>query len=245
MTTDYQMLIGGEWSNGTTEERLPSVNPFDRKVWATIPQASPEDVERAISAARDAFEGKWKHTNGLERARLMNRLADLLEADAERMARLETTDNGKVIRETSNQMRFAARIYRFYAGYADKLYGEVIPLDNPKMFDYTTREPLGVAALLTAWNSPIVLLTNKLAPALAAGNAVVIKPSEQASATTLEFGKLVEEAGFPAGVVNIVTGDGRVGEALTTTPAVDKISFTGSPKTGSIIAGNASKNLCP
>jgi aldehyde dehydrogenase (NAD+) len=245
MTTDYQMFIGGEWSNGTTEERLPSVNPFDREVWATIPQASPEDVERAISAARDAFEGKWKHTNGLERARLMNRLADLLEADAERMSRLETTDNGKVIRETSNQMRFAARIYRFYAGYADKLYGEVIPLDNPKMFDYTTREPLGVAVMLTAWNSPIVLLTNKLAPALAAGNAVVIKPSEQASATTLEFGKLVKEAGFPDGVVNIVTGDGRVGEALTTTPAVDKISFTGSPKTGSIIAGNASKNLVP
>src|SRR5918994_1702126 len=111
------------------------------------------------------IEGKWKHTNGLERARLMNRLADLLEADAERMSRLETTDNGKVIRETSNQMRFAARNYRFFAGYADKLYGEVIPLDNPKMFDYTTREPLGVAGMLTAWNSPLVLLTKKLAPA--------------------------------------------------------------------------------
>jgi (Z)-2-((N-methylformamido)methylene)-5-hydroxybutyrolactone dehydrogenase len=245
MTTDYQMLIGGEWRNGTSEERLPSMNPFDREVWATIQQASPEDVEQAISAAREAFEGEWKHTNGLERARLMHRLADLLEADADRMARLETTDNGKVIRETSNQMRFAARNYRFFAGYADKLYGEVIPLDNPTIFDYTAREPLGVVALITAWNSPMGLLANKLAPALAAGNAVVIKPSEQASATTLEFGKFAEEAGFPAGVVNIVTGDGRVGEALTTTPDVDKISFTGSAQVGSIIAGNASKNLVP
>jgi len=161
------------------------------------------------------------------------------------MARLETTDNGKVIRETSNQMRFAARNYRFFAGYADKLYGEVIPLDNPTIFDYTAREPLGVVALITAWNSPMGLLANKLAPALAAGNAVVVKPSEQASATTLEFGRFVEEAGFPAGVVNIVTGDGRVGEALTTTPAVDKISFTGSAQVGSIVAGNASKNLIP
>ncbi len=245
MTTDYRMLIGGEWGDSSTGERLPSVNPFDREVWATIPQASPEDVGRAISAAREAFDAGWKNTNGLERARLMNGLADLLDADAERMARLETTDNGKVIRETSNQMRFAARNYRFFAGYADKLYGEVIPLDNPTIFDYTAREPLGVVALITAWNSPIGLLANKLAPALAAGNTVVIKPSEQASATTLEFGRFVEEAGFPDGVVNVVTGDGRVGEALTTTREVDKISFTGSDRVGSIIAGNASKNLVP
>lgn len=245
MTADYQMLIGGEWNNSTSKERLPSMNPFDREVWATIPQASSEDVERAIAAARYAFEGKWKNTKGLERARLMNRLADLLEADADRMAQLETTDNGKVIRETLNQMRFAARNYRFFAGYADKLYGEVIPLDNPTIFDYTAREPFGVVALITAWNSPMGLLANKLAPALATGNTVVIKPSEQASATTLEFGQFVKEAGFPDGVVNIVTGDGTVGESLTTTPAVDKISFTGSARVGSIIAGNASKNLVP
>src|ERR687893_624277 len=183
MTTDYQMLIGGEWRNSTSEERLPSMNPFDREVWATIQQASPEDVEQAISTAREAFEGEWKHTNGLQRARLMHRLAELLEADADRMARLETTDNGKVIRETSNQMRFAARNYRFFAGYADKLYGEVIPLDNPTIFDYTAREPLGVVALITAWNSPMGLLANKLAPALAAGNA-----SKNLIPVTLELG---------------------------------------------------------
>src|SRR5918997_483943 len=245
MTTDYQMLIGGEWRNGTSEERLPSMNPFDREVWATIQQASPEDIEQAISAAREAFEGEWEHTNGLERARLMHRLAELLEADADRMARLETTDNGKVIRETQNQVRFAARNYRFFAGYADKLYGEVIPLDNADLFDYTLREPFGVVVLITAWNSPMQLLANKLAPALAAGNTVVIKPSEYTSVTTLELGKLVQEAGFPEGVINIVSGDGRVGDLLTRSPLVDKISFTGGPQTGRAIASNASQNLVP
>jgi (Z)-2-((N-methylformamido)methylene)-5-hydroxybutyrolactone dehydrogenase len=244
MSTEYQMLIGGSWVGSSTGERFPSMNPFNQENWASIPQASPDDVDRAVSAAREAFEAGWGKTNGLQRATLMMRLADLLDADASRMGRLESTDNGKVVRETENQMRFAARQYRFFAGYADKLYGEVIPLDNRKLFDYTLREPLGVAALLTAWNSPMSLLSNKLAPALATGNCVVIKPSEHASATTLEFGKFVEEAGFPGGVVNIVTGDAEVGDRLTRS-TVDKISFTGSPQTGRIVARNASENLVP
>jgi (Z)-2-((N-methylformamido)methylene)-5-hydroxybutyrolactone dehydrogenase len=245
MTTDYGMFIGGEWVPGSTDERLHSVNPFNREIWATVPQASEDDVESALSAAHDAFENSWRSVNGLRRAELMMKLADLLDANASKMARMETTDNGKVIRETEKQVRFAARNYRFFAGYADKLYGEVIPLDNTNLFDYTLREPLGVVVAITAWNSPIQLLTNKLAPALAAGNTVVAKPSEQTSVTTLELGKLVEEAGFPEGVVNIVTGDGRVGDALTKSPSIGKISLTGGPHTGRIIARNASHNLVP
>jgi len=245
MMAVYQMLIGGGWVDGSTGERLASINPFNQEAWATIPQASEDDANRALSSAREAFENGWGDVNGLRRAQLMTKLADLIEANASRMARLETKDNGKVIRETQNQVRFSARNYRFFAGYADKLYGEVIPLDNTDLFDYTLREPFGVVVLIIAWNSPMQLLANKLAPALAAGNTVVVKPSEHASVTTLELGKLVEKAGFPDGVVNIVTGNGRVGDFLTRSPSVEKISFTGGPQTGRIIASNASQNLVP
>jgi aldehyde dehydrogenase (NAD+) len=161
------------------------------------------------------------------------------------MGVLESTDNGKVIRETSSQMLFAARQYRFFAGSADKLWGKVIPLDQPDILDYATREPLGVAVLITAWNSPMGLLSNKLAPAIAAGNCVVIKPSEHASATTLEFAKFVEKAGFPKGVINIVTGDMRVGKALTSSGRVDRVSFTGSPNVGREIAAQCGRLLIP
>ena len=161
------------------------------------------------------------------------------------MGRLESTDNGKVVRETQSQMKFAARQYRFFAGYADKLWGKVIPLDERDVFDFSVREPLGVAVLITAWNSPMGLLSNKLAPALAAGNCVVVKPSEHASATTLEFAELVERAGFPKGVFNVVTGDARVGRALLTSGRVDRISFTGSPGVGREIAANAARVLTP
>jgi aldehyde dehydrogenase (NAD+) len=161
------------------------------------------------------------------------------------MGVLESTDNGKVIRETSSQMLFAARQYRFFAGSADKLWGKVIPLDQPDILDYATREPLGVSVLITAWNSPMGLLSNKLAPAIAAGNCVVIKPSEHASATTLEFAKFVEKAGFPKGVINIVTGDMRVGKALTSSGRVDRVSFTGSPNVGREIAAQCGRLLIP
>ncbi|MBP1155839.1 aldehyde dehydrogenase [Paenibacillus sp. PvR098] len=245
MTIDYKMLINGQWVESSTKERFPSSNPYNQEIWATIPQASEDDVSQAIDGARKAFDTSWRKVSGLQRAQLLMKLADLLDDNAARIAALETTDNGKVIRETKNQMHFAARNYRFFAGYADKLNGEVIPLDNPSLFDYTLREPLGVAVLITSWNSPIALLTNKLAPALAAGNTVVIKPSEHTSATTLEIGKLIQQAGFPDGVVNVVTGDHRVGHFLTLNPNVNKISFTGGAETGKTIARNASQNLIP
>ena len=239
----YQMFINGEWQD--SGESFESINPYNREAWALIPQASEKDVEDAIDAARTAFKKTWRHTPGLQRAKLMNKLADLLEQNAGHMAVIESTDNGKIIKETSKQMVFAARMYRFYASYADKLYGQTIPLDNPNFFDYTLCEPVGVVVLITAWNSPIQLLANKLGPALAAGNCVVIKPSEQASASTLEFAKLVQEAGFPPGVVNVVTGDGKVGDFLTRSSRIDKISFTGGSATGRLIGRNASENFVP
>ncbi len=241
----YDLYIGGEWIAPASGERFPSLNPFNQQPWASISQADESDVAAAVAAARDCFESTWRKTSGLERGQLMNRLADLLERDAERMGTLESTDNGKIVRETRSQMKFVARTFRFFAGYADKIFGKVIPLDRRDHFDYATMEPLGVIGIITAWNSPIALLGNKLPAALAAGNTVVIKPSEHASVTTLEFAKLVEEAGFPPGVINVVTGDVRTGEALVKGGGLDKISFTGSGVGGRAIAAEAARNLTP
>lgn len=237
------LFIAGQWVDAA--ERFDAINPYTGTAWTTIPQASSEQVETAVAAARHAFEHGWKQSSGLERAHLLHKLADLIDETADMFSRLESTDNGKVIRETRIQMGLAARQYRFYAGYADKLWGQVIPLDQRDVFDYVSHEPLGVVALITPWNSPLLLLSNKLAPALAAGNTVVIKPSEHASATTLEFCRLVEQAGFPKGVVNVVTGDHRVGKALVSSRNIDRVSFTGSPEVGKDIAATAGRNLVP
>ncbi len=245
MSKQYDLFIDGRFVSDSGQERFAAVNPYTRDEWATIPQASDAQVGEAVAAARRCFETVWSKVSGVERARLMHRLADLLAADADRMGVLESTDNGKVVRETRSQILFAARQYRFFAGYADKLWGKVIPLDQRDVLDYAVREPIGVAVLITAWNSPMGLLSNKLAPALAAGNCVVIKPSEHASATTLEFARFVEQAGFPPGVVNVVTGDARVGKALLTSGRIDRISFTGSPGIGREIAANAGRMLVP
>ena len=240
----YRLYIAGAWRDGGSGRRFDAINPYTGRAWATVAQADAGDVIAAIGAARDTFERTWRRVNGYERGRLMLKLADLLEADAQRMGRLESTDNGKIIRETQVQMVLAARQYRFFAGYADKLWGQQIPLDQRDVLDYSTREPLGVVALITAWNSPMGLLANKLAPALAAGNCVVIKPSEHASVTTLEFCRFVEAAGFPPGVVNAVCGPGEVGRALVD-GAVAKVSFTGSAAVGREIAAAAGRRLIP
>lgn len=243
--TTHSMLIGGERTGASDGATLPAVDPYRGTEFARFPDATPGDVEAAVAAARAAFDGGWSNTPGVRRAELLHRLADLLERDADELGLLESVDNGKLVRETTSQVRFAARNYRFFAGYADKLYGRTIPLDSPETLDYTLSEPAGVAALVTAWNSPMQLLANKLAPALAAGCCVVVKPSEHASATTLRMADLVAEAGFPPGVVNIVTGGPRAGIALTSHPGLDRISFTGSVATGQAIAATAARNLVP
>ena len=241
----YDLYIGGQWVRPNSGERFPTYNPFTQQPWATISQGDAHDVAMAIATARRTFETVWKHKTGLERATLIFRLADLVEGRAEHIGTLETTDNGKVIRETTSQARFLARTLRFYAGYADKIWGKVIPLDRRDVFDYAAMVPLGVIGVITAWNSPMALLGNKLAASLAAGNCVVIKPSEHASVTTLEFGKLMEQAGFPPGVFNVVTGDARTGAALAGAEGLDKISFTGSGVAGRAISVAAGRTLTP
>jgi (Z)-2-((N-methylformamido)methylene)-5-hydroxybutyrolactone dehydrogenase len=240
----YELFIGGEWVGGD-RETFAAINPYTAEQWAEIPDGTVADVDAAVAAARRAFEDVWRDTPGKERARLMIELARLLDENAEPLSRLETTDNGKVIRETKTQMHFTANTLRFFAGYADKINGSVIPMDSPEMFDYALREPRGVAVLITAWNSPIQILANKLPAALAAGCTVVIKPSEHTSASTLEFAKLVEQAGFPAGVINVVTGAGEVGSALTSHPEVDIVSVTGGVETGVRVAKNAAEHVIP
>ncbi len=245
MAIQYQLFIDGNWRDSSDGQTMPAINPFNQEVWASIPVATAADVEEAIAAARKAFDTQWKHTTGGERAKLLNRLADLLDENADHIALLETTDNGKVIRETHSQVGYAARIFRYYASYADKICGDVVPVDQKGLLDLALRVPYGVIAAITAWNSPIAILANKLPAALAAGNCIVIKPSEHASATTLEIAKLAEQAGFPPGVINVVTGAAEVGKALVGSKNVDKISFTGSPAVGRLIASAAGSNLRP
>lgn len=241
----YQLYIDGQWRDASDGATIPAINPYNQEVHGHIAVATAEDVSSAVAAATCAFENVWSKSSPGERARLINKVADMLEADADRMALLETTDNGKVIRETHNQMGYAARIFRYYAAWADKLHGDVVPLDQKDTLDLTIRVPFGVVGAITAWNSPVAILTNTLPAALAAGNCVVVKPSEHASATTLEIARMVDKAGFPPGVVNVVTGEAETGKALTGHPGVDKISFTGSPAVGRHIASAAGANLKP
>ncbi len=241
---EYGLFIGGSWVAPKAGRLFDAVNPFTGKCWARVSEADAADVDHAVTAATTAQVG-WAATNGATRARILNSIADIITENARDMAVFESTDNGKVIRETESQMLFAARLFRFYAGYADKLFGSTIPLDSPSVLDYTTREPYGVVGLITAWNSPITLLCNKLPAALAAGNTVVVKPSEHASVSTLELCKLFEKAGLPAGVVNVVTGAGPTGAAMVAHPGISKISFTGSPAVGRKIAATAGEHLKP
>ncbi|MBU6267538.1 MAG: aldehyde dehydrogenase [Sphingomonadales bacterium] len=245
MAQTYQLFIDGQWRPAADGATIPAVNPYDQSVHAHVAVATADDVAQACAAARRAFDQHWGKTTPGQRAALMNKLADLIDANAAALALLETVDNGKVIRETSSQMAQAARVFRYYAGWADKVTGSLVPLDQGATEGLVLREAYGVVACVTAWNSPIAILCNTLPAALAAGNCVIVKPSEHASTTTLEIAKLCEAAGFPAGVVQVVTGAGPTGAALTSNPLIDKVSFTGSPGVGRAIATAAAANLKP
>ncbi len=240
----YRLFIGGEWVDAASGRTFQTLDPFAGKPWAEAPDAGPEDVDRAVAAAREALAGPWGALTGKDRARLLRRLADLLARDAEALARIETRDNGKLLREMLVQCRALPDYYEYFAGAADKIEGEVIPTDKPGFLVYTRREPVGVVGGIVPWNSPLLLLTWKLAAALAAGCTFVCKPSEQTPASALELARRVEEAGFPPGVFNVVTGFGpTAGQALTVHPGVAKIAFTGSTQTGIAIVKAAADNL--
>jgi len=241
---EYKMLVGGEWVDARSGATFESVNPYSGKAWATAPDAGPEDVDRAVRAARAAFDsGPWRTMTGTERARLMRRLAELIADNAEPLARVESTDNGKLLREMRGQLRTVPEHYYYFAGAADKIQGDTIPSDKPNFLVYTRKEPVGVVGMILPWNSPILLLTFKLATALAAGCTVVAKPAEQTPASTLEFARLFDEAGFPPGVFNVVTGGAAAGRALVRHPGVDKVAFTGSTRTGISVMKDAADHL--
>ena len=242
---DYKMLVGGEWVDARSGKTFESVNPYTGRAWATVPEAGDKDVDRAVKAARKAFdEGPWGTMTGTERARLMRRFAELLAENAQEIAAVESTDNGKLLREMGGQLGALPEWYYYFAGAADKVQGETIPSDKPNFFVYTRREPIGVVGAITPWNSPLLLLTFKLAPALAAGCTFVVKTAEQTPASTLEFARLFEEAGFPPGVFNVVTGYGpTTGSALVRHPGVDKVAFTGSTETGKKVMKDAADHL--
>jgi acyl-CoA reductase-like NAD-dependent aldehyde dehydrogenase len=242
---EYEMLIGGEWVGARSGKTFESINPYTGRGWATVPEAGEEDVDRAVRAAREAFdEGPWGKITGSERARLMRRLAELIAENAESLAVVESTDNGKLLREMGGQLGSLPEWYYYFAGAADKIQGDTIPSHNPDFFVYTRREPIGVVGAIVPWNSPLLLLTWKLAPALAAGCTFVAKTAEQTPASTLEFARLFEEAGFPPGVFNVITGYGvPTGSALVRHPGVDKVAFTGSTETGKLVMKDAAEHV--
>ncbi|ANI12758.1 Acyl-CoA reductase [Pseudomonas citronellolis] len=241
----FQMCIDGQWLDALSGKTFESLDPSSAQPWALLPDAAEEDVERAVQAAQKAFDDPaWRKLSATARGKLLRRLGDLIAENREHLAQLESRDNGKLIRETRGQVGYLPEFFHYTAGLADKLEGGTLPIDKPDMFAYTVHEPLGVVAGIIPWNSPLYLTAIKLAPALAAGNTIVLKPSEHASATILELARLALEAGFPAGVVNVVTGFGpSTGAALTRHPLVRKIAFTGGAATARHVVRSSAENF--
>lgn len=240
----YELYVAGGSFPPANGRFYETVDPYTGQPWARVPDADEQDVDRAVGAARAALEGEWGEMTGFQRSRLIHRLADLIERDADRLAELESRDSGKLLREFAGQMRVIPGWYRYFAGWADKVTGETLPSDKPNFVAFTLREPIGVVAAIVPWNSPLLLLSWKLAPALAAGCTMVVKPSDHTPVTALELAKLVTESGIPDGVFNVITGNGPpVGRALVRHPGVDKVAFTGSTKTGIDVAEGATSHL--
>ncbi|MCW2874544.1 aldehyde dehydrogenase [Actinacidiphila oryziradicis] len=238
-----KLLIGGEWVPAQDGRVLESVNPFDGKVWATAPRAGAADVDAAVRAAHEALNGPWGAMTASARGRLIRRLGELITENATELARTESTDNGKLLREMSGQLAALGDWYDYFGGAADKIEGATIPSSKPNYFTYTRHEPIGVVAAILPWNSPLLLLTFKLAPALAAGCTFVAKPAEQTPMSVLQVGELFAEAGFPPGVFNVVTGDAETGKALVAHPSVAKVAFTGSTDSGKHVMKSAADHL--
>lgn len=243
----YQAYIDGKWTDAEAGATFESLNPYTGKPWARIARCSVGDVDAAITAAKAAFERPdWRDTTPSQRGALLRRVGDLIAEHAEHLAEVETTDNGKLLAEMRMQLRYMPQWYYYYAGLADKIEGSVPSIDKKDMLTFIRHEPLGVIVAFPSWNSAIMNLSWKLAPALAAGNTIVIKPSEHASASIVELMHVFEKAGFPKGVINLVTGFGsEIGDALVSHPDVAKVSFTGGEATAIQVGQAASRNLAP
>ena len=240
----YQLFIDGQWVDAESGKTFSTPNPSTGETLAEVAEADKADVDKAVAAARRAFEGKWSRMSARDRGRLLYKLSQLIEARTQELAALETADNGKPIKESMYiDLPGVVENFEYFAGWATKIEGETIPVPG-QMFNYTLREPLGVCGQIIPWNFPLLMAAWKLAPALAAGNTIVLKPAEQTPVTALELGKLIQEAGFPDGVVNIVPGYGETaGAALAGHTGIDKIAFTGSTEVGKVIARTAADNL--
>ncbi len=241
----YQLRIGGQAVAPQTDTWFETQNPYTGQAWAEIPRCDARDVDRAVQSAHKALTtGAWAEMTATQRGALMRKLGDLIARDAAKLAATEVRDNGKLLAEMQGQLNYIPQWFYYYGGLADKVQGSTLPLDKKGYFAFTRLEPVGVVAAITPWNSPLLLAAWKIAPALAAGCTIVIKPSEFTSASTLEFAELFEEAGFPPGVFNVVTGFGaEVGTPLVEHPLVSKISFTGSDATGRLINEKAARLL--
>lgn len=239
----FQHYIGGAFLDGSAQ--FESRDPATGQVWAMMPEARAEDVNAAVDAAAAAFVSpEWAGTTASARGKLLLRLADLIAENAEVLAALETRDTGKIIRETSAQIAYVAEYYRYYAGLADKIEGAHLPIDKPDIEVWLRREPIGVVAAIVPWNSQLFLSAVKIGPALAAGCTVVLKASEEGPAPMLEFARIFDQAGFPKGVLNVITGFGtECGAVLTRHPKVGHIAFTGGPETARHIVRNSADNL--
>ena len=241
----YQLFIGGEWVDPASGEWFESTEPYSGKAWAEIPRGNAEDATRAIEAAHKAFVApEWRGLNATQRGALLRKLAQLIEANVDLLGTVEQRDNGKLMAEVSGQVKNVAQWFYYYAGLADKVEGRVVPINKADVFNYVKWEPLGVVVAITPWNSPLALTTWKMAPALAAGNTIVIKPSEYTSAGILELARLADEAGFPKGVVNVVTGFGpEVGAPLVSHKLTAKVAFTGGDAGGQAVNEAAAPGL--
>ena len=241
----FQMFIDGAWSEGHAGQVMTTQNPATGEDWATFACAGPQDVDRAIAAARRVLnDASWRDMTQTQRGKLLYRLGDLIAENAAALGLLETTDSGKLLSETATQTAYVGDYYRYYAGLADKIEGAVLPIDKPDMHVFTRREPIGVVVAIVPWNAQMFLTATKLGPALAAGCAVILKASEIAPAPMLEFARLIEEAGFPAGVVSVITGDAEnCAIPLTRHKDVDRIAFTGGPETARHVVRNSAENF--
>ncbi len=241
----YQLFIDGAWTEGADGQTMATTNPGDGTTWATFACASPADVDRSVVAAARALDNPaWRDLSQTARGKLLYRLADLVEENAGLLGRVETTDSGKLLAETSSQTAYVGDYYRYYAGLADKIEGAVLPIDKQDMHVFTSRVPIGVVVAIVPWNAQMFLTATKLGPALAAGCTVILKASEIAPAPMLEFARLIEKAGFPPGAVSVITGDAEnCAIPLTRHPRVDRIAFTGGPETARHVVRNSAENF--